>query len=451
MAFEGLSNGMNGIMRKLGMKTKVTEKDIKDISREIKLTLLEADVNYKVVKNFVSRLEEKALGEEIMKSLTPGQHIIKILREELTNTLGGENVGIQFEKSNTKPTIIMLVGLQGAGKTTLAGKLANMLRKKGKKPILVACDIYRPAAIEQLKVIGKSLDIPVFSNEESNNVVEIANQGITKAISSLNDVVIIDTAGRLQIDEVLMEELKKLQTSVNPNEILLVVDSMSGQDAANVAKTFSENIDITGVVLTKLDADTRGGAALSVKEITGKPIKFASVGEKLSDLEAFYPDRMASRILGMGDILSLIDKAEEEYSEEEAKKLEEKIRKQQYTLNDYLAQMKKIKKMGSISGFAKFIPGMDKLPEEALEKGDLELVRVEAIISSMTEKERENHKIIDGSRRKRIAKGSGTSVEQVNKLLKSFDMFKKMSKDLSNPKSMKKLLSKLKSGDFGKF
>lgn len=449
MAFEGLSDRMQNIMRKLRGKARITESDLKEINREIKLTLLEADVNFKVVKTFISNIEEKALGEEVMKSLTPGQQVVKIVRDELINILGSENVSINFESSNQKPTVVMLVGLQGAGKTTLAGKLANHFRKQGKKPLLVACDIYRPAAIEQLKVVGKNLNIPVYANDNSKNVVSIAKEGINKAISSLNDLVIVDTAGRLQIDDELMSELEDLKREINPNETLLVVDSMSGQDAANVAKTFSEKIEIDGVVLTKLDADTRGGSALSVKEITGKPIKFASVGEKLSDLEAFYPDRMASRILGMGDVLSIIEKAEAEFSEEEAKALEEKIKKQEYDLNDYLNQMKKIKKMGSLSSLVKMIPGMGSLGDIPID--DKEIARTEAIIQSMTEEERKNYKILNGSRRKRIALGSGTSVEQVNKFIKSFDLFKKVMKDMRNPNDLKKIMSKLRSGGYGKF
>lgn len=449
MAFEGLSDRMQNIMRKLRGKARITESDLKEINREIKLTLLEADVNFKVVKTFISNIEEKALGEEVMKSLTPGQQVVKIVRDELINILGSENVSINFESNNQKPTVVMLVGLQGAGKTTLAGKLANHFRKQGKKPLLVACDIYRPAAIEQLKVVGKNLNIPVYANDNSKNVVSIAKEGINKAISSLNDLVIVDTAGRLQIDDELMSELEDLKREINPNETLLVVDSMSGQDAANVAKTFSEKIEIDGVVLTKLDADTRGGSALSVKEITGKPIKFASVGEKLSDLEAFYPDRMASRILGMGDVLSIIEKAEAEFSEEEAKALEEKIKKQEYDLNDYLNQMKKIKKMGSLSSLVKMIPGMGSLGDIPID--DKEIARTEAIIQSMTEEERKNYKILNGSRRKRIALGSGTSVEQVNKFIKSFDLFKKVMKDMRNPNDLKKIMSKLRSGGYGKF
>lgn len=449
MAFEGLSTRLQGVMKKLRGSARITEKDLKDVTREIKLTLLEADVNFKVVKKFITNIEEKALGEDVLKSLTPGQQVVKIVKDELISILGEENTEINMNNSNTEPTIVMLVGLQGAGKTTFAGKFANYYRKKGKKPLLVACDVYRPAAIKQLKVVGKSLDIPVYSNEETKNVLQIAKEAVSKAKSSLNDLVILDTAGRLQIDDELMEELQAIKGALNINETLLVVDSMAGQDAANVSKTFLEKVDIDGIVLTKLDADTRGGAALSVKEVTGKPIKFASVGEKLSDIEMFYPERMASRILGMGDVLSIIEKAEQEFSDEEALELEEKIRKQNYDLNDYLKQMKKIKKMGSISSLLKMIPGMGNLDNINID--DKELVKIEAIIQSMTEEERRNHKLLNASRRIRIAKGSGTSVEQINKFIKSFDLFQKVMKDMKSPKDAMKIMDKLKSGKFGKF
>lgn len=449
MAFEGLSEKLQGIVKQLRGQTRINENVLKEITREIKLTLLEADVNFKVVKTFISRIEEKALGEEVLKSLTPGQQVIKIVKDELIVLLGESNEQINFETNTNKPTIVMLVGLQGAGKTTLAGKLANHFRKQGKKPMLVAADVYRPAAIEQLKVLGKNLNIPVYSNEDTKNVVNIAKEALKEANSKLCDLVIVDTAGRLQIDEALMEELKMLQDNIHPNETLLVVDSLSGQDAANVANTFSNKIEITGNVLTKIDADSRGGAALSIKEITNKPIKFVSSGEKMSDLEAFHPDRMASRILGMGDVLSIIEKAEQEYSEEEARELEEKIKKQEYDLNDYLKQMKKIRKMGSLSSLLKMIPGFGNMGDINID--DKELSRIEAIISSMTEEERRDHKILNGSRRLRIANGSGTSVEQVNKFIKSFDLFKKVMKDIRNPNDMKKIMNKLKTGGYGKF
>lgn len=449
MAFEGLSEKLQGIVKQLRGQTRINENVLKEITREIKLTLLEADVNFKVVKTFISRIEEKALGEEVLKSLTPGQQVIKIVKDELIVLLGESNEQINFETNTNKPTIVMLVGLQGAGKTTLAGKLANYFRKQGKKPMLVAADVYRPAAIEQLKVLGKNLNIPVYSNEDTKNVVNIAKEALKEANSKLCDLVIVDTAGRLQIDEALMEELKMLQDNIHPNETLLVVDSLSGQDAANVANTFSSKIEITGNVLTKIDADSRGGAALSIKEITNKPIKFVSSGEKMSDLEAFHPDRMASRILGMGDVLSIIEKAEQEYSEEEARELEEKIKKQEYDLNDYLKQMKKIRKMGSLSSLLKMIPGFGNMGDINID--DKELSRIEAIISSMTEEERRDHKILNGSRRLRIANGSGTSVEQVNKFIKSFDLFKKVMKDIRNPNDMKKIMNKLKTGGYGKF
>ena len=403
MAFEGLSNRLQEITRKLSGKARINESDLKEVLREVKLALLEADVNFKIVKDFIKVIEEKALGQDVLKSLTPGQQVIKIVRDELTNLLGGEESRINFTPN--PPTIIMLVGLQGSGKTTTAGKLANRIRKQGKKPLLVACDVYRPAAIKQLQVVGKQLDIPVFANENTKDVRLIAKQAVNTAISKLNDVIIIDTAGRLQIDEVLMNELKGLKQDVKPHEILLVVDSMTGQDAVNVADTFNKELGIDGVILTKLDGDTRGGAALSVKSITGKPIKFIGTGEKLNEFEEFYPDRMASRILGMGDVLSIIDKAEEAFDLEQAEALEKKLRKQKFDLDDYLAQLRQMKKMGSgsFSSILKLIPGLGgKLKDINID--EKEFVKIEAIICSMTKKERQNPNILNGSRRLRIAK-----------------------------------------------
>ena len=437
MAFEGLSSRLQEVTRKLRGKARITESDLKEMLREVKLALLEADVNYKVVKEFNSRIQEKALGQNVLKSLTPGQQVIKIVKDELVELLGGTESKINF--SANPPTVIMLIGLQGSGKTTTAGKLANLLRKQGKKPLLVACDVYRPAAIKQLQVVGKQLNIPVFSNENSKDVVHIAKQAMNVAMSKMNDVVILDTAGRLHIDEALMEELKKLKSAIKPHEILLVVDSMTGQDAVNVAESFSNNVGLDGIVLTKLDGDTRGGAALSVKKVTGKPIKFAATGEKLSDIEVFYPDRMASRILGMGDILSVIEKAEETFNEEEALKLEKKLRKQEFDLDDYLSQLRQIKKMGSFSSLLKMIPGMNQLKDVKVD--DKEFTKIEAIICSMTKKEKRNTKILNGSRRLRIAKGSGTTVTDVNKFIKSFEMTQSMVKKMKNQKGgMNKML-----------
>lgn len=380
MAFEGLSSRLQEITRKLKGKARITESDLKEVTREVKLALLEADVNYKIVKDFVKVIEEKALGQDVLKSLTPGQQVIKIVKDELVQLLGGEDAKLNFTPN--PPTAIMLVGLQGSGKTTTAGKLANLIRKQGKKPLLVACDVYRPAAIKQLQVVGKQLDIPVYANETTKDVNLIAKQAMSVAISKLNDVVILDTAGRLQIDEALMQELKDVKKSVKPHEILLVVDSMTGQDAVNIAETFNNEVGIDGIVLTKLDGDTRGGAALSVKKVTGKPIKFAATGEKLSDIEEFHPERMASRILGMGDVLSIIEKAEESFDLEEAEKLEKSLKKNKFDLDDYLAQLRQMKKMGSFSSILKMIPGMGKLSD--VEIDDKELARIEAMICSMT-------------------------------------------------------------------
>ena len=445
MAFEGLSSRLQEITRKLKGKARITESDLKEVLREVKFALLDADVNYKIVKDFVKVIEEKALGQDVLKSLTPGQQVIKIVKDELVDLLGGESSKINF--TSNPPTIIMLVGLQGSGKTTTAGKLANLIRKQGKNPLLVACDVYRPAAIKQLQVVGKQLNVPVYANEQTKDVVMIAKQAINVAISKLNDVIILDTAGRLHIDEELMQELKDLKSSVKPHEILLVVDSMTGQDAVNVAETFNNNLGIDGVVLTKLDGDTRGGAALSVKKVTGKPIKFAATGEKLSDIEEFHPDRMASRILGMGDVLSIIEKAEETFDEEEALKMEKKLRKQKFDLEDYLAQLRQVKKMGSFSSILKMLPGMGNLKNIQID--DKEFDKVEAMICSMTLEERRNPKILNGSRRLRIAKGSGTTVQDINKFINSFEMTQKMMKKLTNNKgARKKMMRGLDDGNF---
>ena len=437
MAFEGLSSRLQEITRKIRGKARITESDLKEMLREVRLALLEADVNYKIVKEFTETIREKALGQDVLKSLTPGQQVIKIVKDELVELLGGTESRVNF--SPNPPTVIMLVGLQGSGKTTTAGKLANLFRKQGKKPLLVACDIYRPAAIQQLQVVGKQLNIPVYSNENSKDVVHIAKQAMSVAMSKMNDVVILDTAGRLHIDEALMDELKNVKAGVKPHEILLVVDAMTGQDAVNVAEKFNEALGIDGVVLTKLDGDTRGGSALSVKKITGKPIKFAATGEKLSDIEVFHPDRMASRILGMGDILSVIEKAEEAFDAEEAEKLEKQLRKKEFDLDDYLAQIRQIKKMGSFSSLLKMIPGMNQLKDVKID--DKEFVKIEAIICSMTTAEKRDVRILNGSRRQRIARGSGTSVQEINKFIKSFEMTQKMMKQMkSNKGGLKKMM-----------
>lgn len=436
MAFEGLSSRLQDITRKLKGKARITESDLKEVLREVKLALLEADVNFKIVKDFIKVVEEKALGQDVLKSLTPGQQVVKIVKDELTGLLGGEEARINFTPN--PPTIIMLVGLQGSGKTTTSGKLANIIRKQGKKPLLVACDIYRPAAIKQLQVVGKQLDIPVYVNENTKDVKIIAKQAISYAMSKMNDVIILDTAGRLQIDEALMQELKDLKKDVKPHEILLVVDSMTGQDAVNVATTFNEELGIDGIILTKLDGDTRGGAALSTKKVTGRPIKYIATGEKLSDIEVFHPERMASRILGMGDVLSIIEKAEETFDMEEAEKLEKKLKKQSFDLEDYLSQLRQMKKMGSFSSILKMIPGFSAMKDVNID--DKEFVRIEAIICSMTKEERRNPRILNGSRRLRIARGSGTTVEQINKFMKSFEMTQKLMKQMTSGKGMNKLM-----------
>ena len=442
MAFEGLSEKLQAFTRKLSGKARISESDLNEMLREVKLALLEADVNFKVVKEFINNIHDKALGQDVLKSLTPGQQVVKIVKDELIDLLGGTDSKIAFTPN--PPTIIMLVGLQGSGKTTTAGKLANLLRKQGKKPLLVACDVYRPAAIKQLQVVGAQLNIPVYANEGEKDVVKIARQAKEIAISKLNDVLIIDTAGRLQIDEVLMTELKNIKSNVKPHEILLVVDSMTGQEAVNIAQKFNEDLGIDGVVLTKLDGDTRGGAAISVKKVTGKPIKYIGTGEKLNEFEDFHPDRMASRILGMGDVLSLIEQAEDQFDKEEAERLQKKLAKnKEFDLDDYLSQLRQIKRMGSFSALLKKLPGMGKFADQV---DDRELVKIEAIISSMTKQERQNPKLLNASRRQRIARGSGTEVQDINKFMKSFemtqDMMKKMRSGKMNP-GMRKMMKNM--------
>ena len=445
MAFEGLSDKLQEAFRKLKGKGKLTEKDIKEAMREVKLALLEADVNFKVVKKLIKNISEKCEGSEVLESLTPAQQVIKIVNEELTELMGGSESKLNF--NTVGPTIIMMVGLQGAGKTTLSGKLALSLRKQNKKPLLVACDVYRPAAIKQLEVVGKQIDIPVFQMGDKVNPVDIAKAGIAHGRENGNNVIIIDTAGRLHIDESLMDELKQIKAEINPNEILLVVDSMTGQDAVNVAENFNKDLDITGVALTKLDGDTRGGAALSIRDIAQKPIKFIGVGEKMSDFEVFYPDRMASRILGMGDVLSLIEKAQEAFDDKEAKDLSSKMLENDFNYEDYLSAMEQMKKLGSLSKIMEMIPGIPKEAKDIdFDASEKQLGRVKAIIFSMTPKERRNPKLLAGSssRKKRIAKGSGTSIQEVNKLIKGFDMMKKQMKQ------MKSLTKQSKKGFFGK-
>lgn len=447
MAFENLSAKLQATMKKLRGQTRVSEKDVKDFMREIRLALLEADVNYKVVKDFIAAVSEKAVGQDVLESLSPGQQIVKIVDDELTALLGAEDYKLDFSKQ--PPNVIMMVGLQGAGKTTASGKLALHLRKNGRKPIMAACDVYRPAAVKQLEILGKQVDIPVHSEEPGVKPLEIARNAVKKAVRNLNDTVIVDTAGRLQIDEDMMEELKELKKELNPSEILLVVDSMTGQEAANVAKAFHDDLDITGVILSKLDSDTRGGAALSVRAITGKPIKFASVGEKLSEFEIFYPKRMADRILGMGDVLTLIDKAVVMYDEKQAVELEKKIRTQTFTLDDFLEQLQQVKKMGGIRGLLKLIPGAGQIKDEDIDES--RLVRIEAIIRSMTKKEKNNPDILNASRRKRIAAGSGTTVQEVNQLMRQFEDMRAMMKKMTKGGIGKKGFGKGFGGNFPGF
>lgn len=435
MVFEGLADRLQQSLGKLTGKGKLTEKDIDNAMREIRLSLLEADVNYKVVKNFVKRVKERSLGEDVMKSLTPGQMVVKIVNEELTDLMGKENSKLDLRGST--PHVVMMVGLQGSGKTTHSGKLVYKLKKENRNPMLAALDIYRPAAIDQLKVVGKNAGVFVFE-EGKKDPVEIAKNAKDYARINNYDTVILDTAGRLQIDTDLMDELKKIKEVSKPDEILLVVDAMTGQEAVNVAKTFDEYLDITGVILTKLDGDARGGAALSIREVVGKPIKFVGVGEKLEDLEAFYPDRMANRILGMGDVLSLIEKAQNQIDLESAKELEEKMRNQSFTLDDFMAQINQIRNMGPLEDLLAMIPGVNNKMLKNINVDDRAFVKIEALINSMTKQEREKPEIIGKSRKERITKGSGVDVKELNKLLKQFKELKKMMKQVSNMKGQAK-------------
>lgn len=436
MVFESLSEKLQNTLNKLTGKGKLTEKDIDAAMREVKLALLEADVNFKVVKDFIKNTKERALGSQVLESLTPGQQVIKIVNDELKNLMGKEQVKIDYSK---KPTVILMCGLQGAGKTTTAGKLANKMKQEGKRPLLVACDVYRPAAIKQLQVVGKSVDVPVFTMGDKIDPVDISKASLEHAKKNGNDVLIIDTAGRLQIDEKLMQELKNIYDALEPSEVLLVLDSMTGQEAVNVADTFDDTLKLTGVILTKLDGDARGGAALSIRAVTDVPIKFIASGEKMDNIEVFHPDRMASRILGMGDMLSLIEKAEAIVDEKKAKELEEKIINQTFTFDDFLDQMMQIKKMGPLEDILGMLPGVNSKALKGVKLPEGELAKVEAIIKSMTKKERIKPDIIDSSRRKRIALGSGTSPAEVNKLIKQFKDLRKLMKQFGNmSKCMKK-------------
>lgn len=431
MAFEGLADRLQNTLQRIRGKGKVNEADVKEMMREVRLALLEADVNFKVVKEFVKKVSERAVGQEVLKSLTPGQQVIKVVKEELTELMGGEQSRIAV--ANRPPTVIMMVGLQGAGKTTTTGKLANLLRKKyNRKPLLVAADIYRPAAIKQLETLGKQLDMPVFSLGDQVSPVEIARQAIAKAREDHNDYVLIDTAGRLHVDEALMDELKDIKELAKPDEIFLVVDAMTGQDAVNVAHSFNEQLGLTGVVLTKLDGDTRGGAALSIRSVTNTPIKFVGLGEKMDAIEAFHPERMASRILGMGDVMTLIEKAQANVDEEKAKELEQKMRTASFTLDDFLDQLGQVRKMGPLEDILKMLPGANKIKGlNNVSIDEKQIAHVEAIIRSMTPKEKANPEIMNSKRKQRIAKGSGRTVPEVNRLLKQFEDMKKMMKQMA--------------------
>jgi len=438
MAFENLSNKLQEVFKQLKGKGKLTESDVKAAMREVKIALLEADVNFKIVKQFVNKVTERAIGIEVMDSLTPGQHVIKIVNEELVSLMGSTQSRLTFAAK--PPTVYIMVGLQGAGKTTSSGKLAGLLKKEGKNPLLVACDIYRPAAIKQLQVVGKNYNVPVFEMGDKLSPVEISKKALEYAAENRNDVVIIDTAGRLHINEELMDELKNIKAEVRPQEILLVVDAMTGQDAVTVAESFDGQLGIDGIIMTKLDGDARGGAALSVRSVTNKPIKYIGMGEKMEDLEPFYPDRMASRILGMGDVLSLIEKAQMNIDEKDAAELEKKLRENDFTLEDFLSQMQQIKKMGPLKDLLGMIPGMNQVNMEALNSVDTEkeMKHLEAIIQSMTKEERNNPSVLNGPRKKRIANGSGRTIADVNRLLKQFEETKKMMKQMSSMTKGKK-------------
>ena len=436
MAFEGLSEKLQGVFSALKGKGSLTEADIDAAMREVKLSLLEADVNFKVVKEFVANVKEKAIGAEVLNSLTPAQQVVKIVNAELTDLMGGANSKLTYSPRGF--TVLMMVGLQGTGKTTTCGKLASWLKQNGKKPMLCACDIYRPAAIDQLEVVGKSVNTPVFTMRESKNPSEIASTAMKEAELKGFDVLIVDTAGRLQIDEALMEELEVLKSNIKPHEILLVVDALTGQDAVNAAKGFDERLEIDGIIMTKMDGDSRGGAALSAKKVTGKPVKFIGMGEKMDALEQFHPERMASRILGMGDLLSLIEQAEAAYDEEQAAKLEKKLRKNQFTLEDFLEQMGQIKKMGGLGKIVGMLPGMSGrgIKEEDIAKGEAEFKQMEAIIQSMTREERKDPKLLNAGRRKRISAGSGQPVNKINNLIKKYEESRKMMKKFSKKGKM---------------
>lgn len=438
MAFEGLSEKLQETFRNLRGKGVVSEKDIDAAMREVKLALLEADVNFKVVKQFVATIKEKAMGADVLKSLTPGQQVLKIVKEELVDMMGGANSKLTYSPSGF--TVYMMVGLQGTGKTTTCGKLAAWLKQNGKKPMLCACDVYRPAAIDQLEVVGKAVNTPVFTMRESNEPLVIAKAALEEAQRKGCNVLIVDTAGRLQIDEALMDELVQLKKGIRPHEILLAVDALTGQDAVNIAEGFNEKLGIDGIIMTKMDGDSRGGAALSTKMVTGKPIKFMGTGEKYNALEPFHPDRIASRILGMGDVMSLIEQAENAYTEEEAARMEAKFRKNQFDLNDFLEQMGQISKMGGIAKLIDMIPGISAADKKQIdfEKGKKDLDRMKAIIQSMTNAERENPNILNASRRKRIAAGSGQTVQSINQLIKQFDEMKSMMKKFNNTAALKK-------------